>query len=182
MLLSLSSACWKITDFDFTLEGESKKMYATQNARGTECYRAPELVKDSQVCKKSDIWALGCIIHVLVTGRTAFSADLAVWNYAAGDQTLRCRSVVQHGDPRTRRYISQLLANMLEVDWQLRPNAGDVLDLLRSLQDDKREIYILDDSANFQPQSVFFSKSSGAWNNISWKRCWLTPDGIMFSS
>lgn len=157
-------------------------MYATQNARGTECYRAPELVQNSQVCKNSDIWALGCITHVLVTGKTAFGSDLAVWNYAAGDQTRQCRSVVQHGDPRSRRYISQLLENMLQVDWQQRPNAKDVLDLLRSLQDDKKEVYILDDGTNFQPQAFGFSKTSGAWNNISWKRCWLTLDGIMFSS
>jgi hypothetical protein len=69
---------------------------------------------------------------------------------------------------------------MLKADWQQRPNARDVLDLLRSLKADKTEVYILEDGTNFQPQAFGLPKINGGWNNIAWKRCWLTNDSIIF--
>lgn len=45
--------------------------------RGTNTYRAPELIQKCEASKKSDIWALGCILYRLATmdNATAFRDD-----------------------------------------------------------------------------------------------------------
>jgi 3-phosphoinositide dependent protein kinase-1 len=41
---------------------------------GTAEYVSPELLKDKQACKASDLWAFGCIIYQLLAGRPPFKA------------------------------------------------------------------------------------------------------------
>jgi serine/threonine protein kinase len=174
VFLSITSECWKITDFDFTKDGKCKEMHSTENARGTDCYRAPELVKSGKVGTTSDIWALGCIIHALVSGRTAFNGDTDVWNYSSGKYMRQCPSVVIHGDYRMQRFMSQLLQSMFEEKWENRPSASDILKVLPSLLHDEVEVYVcVDDTKKFE-QRVTLSKGNKAWDMISWRRCWYT--------
>jgi len=51
----------------------------TRYSRGTEGYRSPELLNDErpQYSTRSDIWALGCVLHELATGRRVFRYDYA---------------------------------------------------------------------------------------------------------
>ena len=41
---------------------------------GTAEYVSPELLTDKNACKASDLWAFGCIIYQLLTGRPPFKA------------------------------------------------------------------------------------------------------------
>lgn len=41
---------------------------------GTAEYVSPELLRDKNACKASDLWALGCIIYQLLSGRPPFKA------------------------------------------------------------------------------------------------------------
>lgn len=41
---------------------------------GTAEYVSPELLRDKNACKASDLWALGCIIYQLLAGRPPFKA------------------------------------------------------------------------------------------------------------
>ncbi|KAL8825013.1 MAG: hypothetical protein Q9170_007963 [Blastenia crenularia] len=41
---------------------------------GTAEYVSPELLRDKTTCKASDLWAFGCIIYQLLTGRPPFKA------------------------------------------------------------------------------------------------------------
>lgn len=75
---------WKITDFGFTSDGMSSAK-TTLYGRGTTGYRAPDLLgQDSErprFSNRSDIWALGCILHEIITGRPLFMHDFATFEY-----------------------------------------------------------------------------------------------------
>ncbi|EGR33065.1 protein kinase domain protein [Ichthyophthirius multifiliis] len=60
----------KLGDF-----GIGKQSEQTQSKIGTVCYMAPEMVEkiDNKYNKKIDIWALGCILLELLTGKKFFN-------------------------------------------------------------------------------------------------------------
>lgn len=61
----------KITDFGFAcLFSPSDKM---DLSLGTPMYMAPELVNDKEYDQRVDVWALGCIVYILLTGSPPFS-------------------------------------------------------------------------------------------------------------
>lgn len=42
---------------------------------GTPLYMAPELIKDVEYDEKVDVWALGCIVYILLTGSPPFGGE-----------------------------------------------------------------------------------------------------------
>ena len=42
---------------------------------GTAAYMAPEQAKGRPVDKRADIWAFGCVLYEMVTGRRAFAGE-----------------------------------------------------------------------------------------------------------
>ena len=42
---------------------------------GTAAYMAPEQAKGKQIDKRADIWAFGCVLYEMLTGRQAFEGD-----------------------------------------------------------------------------------------------------------
>ena len=76
---------WVLTDFGFSTILESKSIIQSRHGRGTDAYRAPELIENAVegrssagiVSRYADIWALGCILFKLATtGRSsAFTSD-----------------------------------------------------------------------------------------------------------
>ncbi len=75
------SPCVKVLDFGISkaaLAGEGAGQALTQTAAvlGSPNYMAPEQLKSARhVDARTDIWALGIILHELMTGEVAFRAD-----------------------------------------------------------------------------------------------------------
>ena len=71
ILVNYDEATLKITEIcisDFGLSSRRKRLRAGKDTRGTLPYMAPEMfLEDSTFDKKSDSWALGVILHALVT-------------------------------------------------------------------------------------------------------------------
>ena len=87
MLLDVVNNVWvcKVADFGFTSVGESGQQYSSTQGRMTIIYSAPELIIHGKYSKKSDIWAMGCILYEVCFAphdrRKAFATTTAMTSY-----------------------------------------------------------------------------------------------------
>ena len=89
---------------------------------GTPYYLSPEMCEDKPYNQKSDVWALGCILYELCTYRHPFNAS----NHGA----LILKILNSNPDPILAIYSSklqQLVNQILEKDFEKRPNCVDIL-------------------------------------------------------
>ncbi len=84
------SNCVKVLDFGISKaalspdEAAPQNMTQTSSVLGTPGYMAPEQLRSSKhVDARTDIWALGVILHELLTGRLAFQGSTVPEVYAA---------------------------------------------------------------------------------------------------
>jgi len=134
VLYSVNQGIWKIADFGLTSERASGTSVSTQLARGTPGYRAPELFADPPTfSNKIDIWGLGCILYELVVKKKAFQADWDVLECASS----KALPVILHSessiDMDSRKYVTNLIGELLQVRAQERPSAQEVYTVLKSL-------------------------------------------------
>jgi serine/threonine protein kinase len=174
VLLSARRAAWAIADFEITVEGTSKRAYTTKYARGTECYRAPELItRDSPVVSmKSDIWALGCILYELLSAKTAFRDEIHVYQYTFHHWKLDDPSLPEQGNPQMRAVLRNLVQSMLDAYWWKRPSASEILDALKSFYDSTTDVYLLVEKLDGYGQPIGLYHDSESWDRVSWKQCW----------
>ena len=122
VLYARSSDTWKLTDFGLTSEASSNGLQNTEASRGSTGYRAPELLRDNATySNKVDVWALGCILHELVTGQKLFLSDpVAFQQY---DITL---DIFVNGriDDASLTIFKENIEGMLQKDPLRRPAAG----------------------------------------------------------
>jgi serine/threonine protein kinase len=60
----------KITDFGFAC---FKKLEGAKEVLGSPLYMAPEIIKEQLYDQKVDVWSLGVITYILLSGRPPFS-------------------------------------------------------------------------------------------------------------
>jgi serine/threonine protein kinase len=131
VLYSSERKTWKIGDFGLTVSGTSKNPITTNEARGTTCYRAPEIVKElSTYNNKVDIWAIGCIVYELTTERRAFTNDLDVvgWGNTDQEKTIPTDIIL---DNIPKQFISQIVRKCLRAEPNERPTAKSICNWLR---------------------------------------------------
>ncbi|MFF1679783.1 protein kinase [Streptomyces sp. NPDC058256] len=67
----------KVLDFGIAaiLRTDVTKLTATGSPIGTYQYMSPEQVRGGQITPQADLYALGCVLHELLSGQLAFTAD-----------------------------------------------------------------------------------------------------------
>ncbi|WP_416519265.1 serine/threonine-protein kinase [Streptomyces achromogenes] len=67
----------KVLDFGVAaiLDGDTKKLTTTGERLGTFQYMAPEQVMGEPVDRRTDLYALGCLIHEMFTGKPVFEHE-----------------------------------------------------------------------------------------------------------
>jgi len=131
VLFSRKDSEWKIADFGLTSEGGSKTFLTSQLGRGTESYRAPELVTQKEYNNMVDIWAIGCILYELATFKKAFSNDFEVYEYSKGQISFEV--VIDGFDETSATSMEELILRILKVEPKDRPSAGDLVTEFRKL-------------------------------------------------
>jgi eukaryotic-like serine/threonine-protein kinase len=98
---------------------------------GTAAYMAPEQAKGKSADKRSDLWAFGCVLYEMLTGRRTFDGDDASDTMAAVLRAEPDWSALPSGMPPA---IRLLLRRCLEKDRRARVvDAGAALFVLREL-------------------------------------------------
>lgn len=114
---------WKLADFGFSSEADSKTLLTSNMGRGTTCYRAPELLSfDAVYNNKVDIWSMGCILYELAVGRRVFKDDWAASEYKKSSGTLEIH-LDENFSSQCKETITTHIMCMLQIDSTLRPSA-----------------------------------------------------------
>jgi eukaryotic-like serine/threonine-protein kinase len=126
------STCIKVLDFGISkaaLTGDQpseQHLTQTSSVLGTPGYMAPEQLRSSKhVDARTDIWALGVILHELLTGRLAFQGTTVPEVYAAilASPPESLRAIRQDAPPQ----LEQIILRCLEKDAARRfSNVGEL--------------------------------------------------------
>ena len=133
VLYSAKQQIWKVADFGITQEGTSRTPLITASSRGTSSYRAPELLTDSPAyTNKVDVFAFGCVVFEIFTGRKRFSSDWEVHKLLQSTETVKATAEVFDASAHGKS-CSQLIEGMLNVDWTARPTCEGILEHILKL-------------------------------------------------
>ena len=72
---------------------------------GTAAYMSPEQARGKPVDKRSDIWAFGCVLYEMLTGRRAF----------AGEDVTETLAAVVRSEPRVGCFAAKYVAKRPRV-------------------------------------------------------------------
>lgn len=130
-----------ITDFGLAIRtgidtSKSSELTATHGVIGTPAYMAPEQFEGREVTKLTDIYALGLVIHEMVTGVRPFSTDNP---FPSSESTLsKATGPAQGSTTKLSVVWEQTISRCLQRD----PNArySSALDVARALSEQKSEI------------------------------------------
>ena len=98
---------------------------------GTIFYLSPEQVTGGQLSVSSDVYALGIIFYELLTGRKPFVGETTI---DIMKQILEKEPIAPETfEPRINRSLSDLVMHMLKKNPNLRPDIGQVHNVLQAM-------------------------------------------------
>jgi serine/threonine protein kinase len=121
-----------VTDFGLAKDMQGTLLTRPGSSLGTMEYMAPEQIRGESLSAATDVYALGCVAHECVCGRTPFA-------YAQGMRVLWAQLQDQPPDPRELRsdlstQFSSALLSALEKDPAKRPaSAGEYVRMLATV-------------------------------------------------
>jgi len=114
----------KLADFGLAKGAEHTTLTDGSRVLGTLCYVSPEMVKHGLILPRSDVYSLGLMAYLMITGEFPYVAgDAASWLRAIETEipeNLRCRS------PHAPQSLEELVREMLAKDPKDRPEAAIV--------------------------------------------------------
>ncbi|MFD6395059.1 serine/threonine-protein kinase [Nocardia sp. NPDC060249] len=121
----------KVIDFGIAalLDGSTSRITRTGSVLGTAAYMSPELVNGQDVGPRADLYALGCIMHEMFSGRGVFEArsEFDTHNRHLSEPPTPLRTLRREVPAQ----IEQLVLDLLAKDPADRPaTARDVYDQL----------------------------------------------------
>jgi non-specific serine/threonine protein kinase len=118
----------KVLDFGLAIlrEGDSAQFTRVGQILGTPAYMSPEQIERGVADQKSDLYALGCVLHEMLTGRQLFTGPT---EYAVFDKQVKERPPRVAGVPPE---LDRLIAELLEKHPEDRPS--DAYTLYQRLQ------------------------------------------------
>ena len=122
-----------VMDFGLALLTEGSKLTQLDTTLGTAAYMSPEQIQGMEVDRRTDIWALGCVLYEMVSGKRPFKGHY--------DKALLYEIVHEEPEPLTGLRTGV----PLELEWlvgkclakaeaERYQNAGDVIVDLASLR------------------------------------------------
>lgn len=118
----------KVLDFGLAMLREADVLQFTRTGQllGTPAYMAPEQIRSGVAGPRSDLYALGCVLHEMLTGRQLFTGPTA---YVVFDKQVKERPPSVSGVPPE---LDRLIQDLLEKEPEKRP--ADANELYRRLQ------------------------------------------------
>jgi len=128
VLYSRKDGLWKLADFGFSIQRESKSRFVTTSVREMSCYLAPEfLISDRpSYTNKVDISSLGCILYELAVGTQAFANNFLIFQYKT-TQVLPAITLDQGFGEEDKETIQNAVRRMLNLDLSTRPGATEII-------------------------------------------------------
>ncbi|MGW4421383.1 serine/threonine-protein kinase [Streptosporangium sp. NPDC004631] len=113
----------KVLDFGLAMlrEADSAQFTRVGQILGTPSYMAPEQIQSGLASPRSDLYALGCVIHEMLTGEQLFTGPT---EYAVFERQVKERPPAVPGVPAE---LNRLLQDLLEKNPDRRPRSADTL-------------------------------------------------------
>lgn len=133
MLFSDKDRVWKVGDSIYPSEGISTRRSHDPMSIGAPGFRPPELVeRDATFNNKLDIWAIGCMLHELMTRTRLFATDREVIHTPTRDSLLKNKAfnvlpfyLVSLQDWK-KTWVEDMIYRTLAVSPDDRPFATDL--------------------------------------------------------
>jgi serine/threonine protein kinase len=97
---------------------------------GSPAYMAPEAFNENQYSEKSDVWALGIVLHEMLTGTIPIMRTTDVNEYFGYLRKLKTAEIIRG---QQNELCTRLLLHALAVDTRLRYSTEELLNELRGL-------------------------------------------------
>lgn len=141
----------KLTDFGVAQLFASQRLTVTGGIVGTAEYMSPEQAQGQRATKKSDLYSLGAVLYVLLTGRAPFSGTTTVevlhkHRYSRFDPP---RLIV----PEIPHWYDELICQLMEKNPEKRPPDAFVVGRMLEQIRKKVEISSGETTADIRPNS-----------------------------